>query len=394
MATPSGPPEFPLDPKTNSNVPSDGVDEQVERMRIDEKSDASDRELVSLVYKSESIVQAFADRWPGRRELEEMSRSFGPELVRVALARILAQVTPNRYFYEQVEAILRDSPDLRPSSILWLNRREPPVLSPKDLVNRYELCIVSSVAPSQLGRDWGSHVNDWKHWARLSGMTTSVIETRKSQSLLSNSEIIRRFLRENPHDRRIIATLGQGSTEFRMLIDQLAKLDPIAKLGPMKDRQEFDGIRAWVNVSGVIHGATGLSQGQSPKWAQQLDRAATSFKDFMRGWPSQMSSQLSAGNIRLRQATDWRELPFVCVSLFGFPNVGDVPLGQKGRFLNLAKLGPNDGACLFHDSIVKPGYVIPVPHMSHSAESMRLAPWMMATLRALKNSGRDQSWPA
>lgn len=353
------------------------VEDQIAKMRVDENGESSDRELVSLAYRSEAIVEAFSDRWPTARELEEMSKTFGPELVQVALARILSRVTPNRYFYEQVESVLRDSPDLRPSSILWINKREPPVLSPKELTNRYELCIVSSVDPFQKGRQWGSHVGEWQHWARLSGMTTSVIETRKSQSLLSNAETIRRFLIENPHERRILATMGQGSTEFRLLLDQLSKLGTLS---------ELEGLRAWVNVCGIVNGATGLNETLKSPW----ERRSNQLVQFMRGWPSQITQHLSASNPRLRLAPDWRGLNLVAVSLVGLPTVGDVAMGLKGRYLSLAKKSPNDGVCTFHDSIVRPGYVIPVPHLSHSAESMRLAPWMMATLRALKNSGDNR----
>lgn len=341
--------------------------------------DASDREVVSLAYRSESIVEAFPDRLPNQREIEEMSLAFGPELVQMALLRILGRISPNRYFYEQVEATLRDSPDLKPSSMLWLNKREPPVLSPRDLAHRYELCIVASVDPASPGAEWGAHVREWQHWARLSGMTTDVIQTKKGQSLLSNAETIRKFLAENPHDRRIIATLGQGGTEMRLLIDHLSRTESL---------DEFEGVRAWLNVSGIIHGASGLSKMRESKWNQKAD----SVKQFFRGWPASISAQLSSENMRLRQELDWKTIPFVCVSLVGFPNVGDVAVGHKGQFMNLVRRSPNDGVCLFHEAIVKPGYIIPVPHMSHRAEAMRLAPWFMATVRSLKAGSRaDQS---
>ncbi len=341
--------------------------------------DVSDRELVSLAYRSETIVAAFPDRIPNQREVEEMSAAFGPELVQMALLRILGQISPNRYFYEQVEATLRDSPDLRPSSMLWLSQREPPVLSARDLTHRYELCIVASVDPASPGAEWGAHVREWQHWARLSGMTTDVILTKKSQSLLSNADVIRKFLAGNPHERRIVATVGQGGTEMRLLVDQLMRTQSL---------DEFEGVRAWLNVSGIIHGASGLSLMRESKWNQKADAV----RQFFRGWPASISAQLSAESARLRQELDWQNLPFVCVSLVGFPSVSDVAVGHKGQFMRLERRSPNDGVCLFHEAIVKPGYIIPVPHMSHRAESMRLAPWFMATVRALKAGSRaDQS---
>ena len=103
---------------------------------------------------------------------------------------------------------------------------------------------------------------------------------------------------------------------------------------------------------------------------------------MMKGWPSTIAHQLSHTNPRLRLEPELQGLPFVCVSMVGFPGVADVPAGLKGSFLSMARTAPNDGLSYFHEAILRPGYVVPVPGMSHKAEAERLGPWFQAVLTA------------
>jgi hypothetical protein len=350
-----------LKPKVSSATP------QSEVINLPTFSDASDRTLVNLTHKSAMIVDAFPDRIPNARELEDMTRSFGLELVSVALAKILSSISPNRIFLERVDRTYRD---IRLDSRTFKERekdlRESHARVP--LEERAELCVIESVSPLTPGAKWGAHVEDWRSWGRRAGLTTDVIQTIRGKSLIANAEIIRRELASQPHDRRIIATIGQGSAEFRLLIEQLLKTAP----------HELDGIQMWINVAGLVRGGTGITKRRSTWWSEKMMALSCA----LRGWPSSIGRQLSSVNPRLRAEPELQGLPFVCVSMVGFPNVTQVPAGLKGAFMDLARTGPNDGVTLFHESIVRPGYIVPIPGMSHRAEIERLGPWFQAVLAA------------
>lgn len=334
-----------LEPESNSNEP------QLPRFE-----DASDRTALNLAHKAGMIVEAFPDRIPNARELEDMTRAFGLDLVTMALVKIIAGVSPNKYFFERVDRVYRD---------IQLGLFEPAPMKQED---RAELCIIESVDPLVSGANWGGHVEQWRSWGRKAGLTTDVIQTSKKNSLLANAEIIRRELALQPHDRRIIATVGQGGAEFRLLLEQLLKTAP----------HELHGIQMWVNVAGLVRGGSGVRLKRQGWW----DRKALEISSLMRGWPASISRQLSNTNPRLAPEPSLQGLPFVCVSMVGLPTVGDVPTGLKGSYLKMASRGPNDGLATFHESLLRPGYIVPVPGMSHRAEPQRLGPWFQAVLAA------------
>ncbi len=326
-------------------------------------SEASDLTLVNLTHKSAMIVDAFPDRIPNARELKDMTRAFGLELVSVSLAKILSTVSPNKFFLERVDRHYRD---IRLDSRGVSQRMVTHANVPQD--ERAELCVIESVSPLTPGAKWGAHVEEWRSWGRRAGLTTDVIQTNKNNSLIANAEVIRKELANQPHDRRIIATIGQGSAEFRLLLEQLLKTAP----------HELEGIQMWINVSGLVRGGSGIANRRSSWWT----RKTMALTCALRGWPASIGRQLSSLNPRLRVEPELRGLPFVCVSMVGFPSVTQVPAGLKGEFIELARTGPNDGVAHFHESIIRPGYVVPIPGMSHRSESERLGPWFQAVLTA------------
>ena len=308
--------------------------------------ESSDRTVVNLAHKSALIVEAFPDRIPNARELADMTRAFGPDLVTMSLTKILAQVSPNKYFLDRVDRIYRD---LRLDGRVRDENDKTAALVPQ--TDRAELCVIESVDDLTPGAKWGGHVETWRSWARSVGLTTDVIQTESKNSLLANADVIRRELALQPHDRRIIATVGRGGAEFRLLLEQLLKTAP----------HELEGIQMWINVAGLIRGGSGVA-GRHRRWWRRKTHA------------------LSHTNPRLRAEPELHGLPFVCVSMVGFPALVEVPVGLKGSFAEMAKSSPNDGLATFHESIIRPGYVVPVPGMSHAAESARLKPWFQAVL--------------
>lgn len=357
--------EKPEQEKPGPVAPSSKEPAQTNEPVLPRFDEPSDRTALNLAHKSAMIVDAFPDRLPNARELEEMTRAFGLELVTMALVKIIAGVSPNKYFLERVDRAYRD---------IQLGIYEAPTSM---LDERTELCVIESVDPLTPKAKWGGHVESWRSWGRRVGLTTDVIQTVKGNSLLANADIIRRELALQPHDRRIIATVGQGGAEFRLLLEQLLKTAP----------HELYGIQMWVNVAGFIRGGSGVRLKRKSWW----DRKMLKLSSRLRGWPSSMPNQLSSTNPRLSSEPALQGLPFACVSMVGLPSIGDVPTGLKTEFLEMASRGPNDGLATFHESLLRPGYIVPVPGMSHRAEPERLGPWFQAVLATAIGSDREIS---
>ncbi len=332
-------------PEIDSTKSSPGLSLEPEPLLPDLR-ERSDRTIMNLAHKAAMVVDAFPDRIPNARELADMTRAFGPDLVTVSLTKILAQVSPNKYFLDRVDRIYRD---LRLDGRVRDERDLLSALVPQ--ADRAELCVIESVDDLTPGAKWGGHVETWRSWARKVGLTTDVIQTDRRNSLLANAEVIRRELALQPHDRRIIATVGRGGAEFRLLLEQLLKTSP----------HELEGIQMWINVAGLIRGGSGVSSRS-------------------RRWWRRKAHHLSHSNPRLRAEPELQGLPFVCVSMVGFPALAEVPVGLKVSYLEMSSSSPNDGLATFHESIIRPGYIVPVPGMSHAAESARLGPWFQAVL--------------
>jgi hypothetical protein len=322
-------------------------------------SDRTDRQLLNLAHKATQIIEAFPDRLPNTREMEEMTRVFGVDLVNVALIKILAAISPNRFFLERVDHAIRE---LRYSG----NRSSKLDLRGSLGADAPEFCVIESQDPFATRSRWGGHVNEWRDWARSCGLTTEVLRTEQRLHPLENASLIREQLAKNPHEHRIIASVGQGSAEFRLLVEQLLKSAP----------HELHGIRLWINVCGLIRGAS------SPTIANAVDRRFNSCSYRLQGWPLAVGDYLGRLNPRLRLEPDFCKLQMVNVSIVGIPSLENAPFGLKSSFDHLSARGPNDGVVMFHDSIVRPGYILPIAGMSHRAEPEKLGLWLKAVLRA------------
>jgi hypothetical protein len=85
------------------------------------------------------------------------------------------------------------------------------------------------------------------------------------------------------------------------------------------------------------------------------------------------------------EAWSWKgEVPLppgmMVTSIVGAPLAPHMPSGLLAKYLDLAEMGPNDGALLLSEAMVEPSAVIPVPGMSHWCEPVKLKPVLQRTL--------------
>lgn len=316
-----------------------------------------------LKLKAQPLVEAFGGRLPLKRELADINEHFG-----IAMAMAV--------FAQGVEAADRHGPFLRRLRSLSIPK------SKIGSAQSFDVAIIPSTLP-QSGREWGSHVETWRAWARELGFQTTVIETDPKAPVVENARTIARKLISEPHPLRILVSYGQGSAEVRRLLERKV----IAENGSAAEPTfgyEWSGIAAWINVCGAIQGSTS-SQLLTKSFAR---RALSNLR---------MRAKGRNPNVLLETSADqgfWRkpyQIPsgLKVINIVGLPFMNSVPQGLRHLYYQMATQGPNDGVVDLYESLVQPGWIVPILEMSHRAEDYKLKPLLQRSLVALAESSAE-----
>jgi hypothetical protein len=147
--------------------------------------------------------------------------------------------------------------------------------------------------------------------------------------------------------------------------------------------EEVAGIRAWVNVCGSFAGATTSRISQENRLKRLLLR---------------LRMKVAGRNpITLAETSSlfplWRRpLPMppglLITSLIGVPYRPQIPVGTglNLSYDELAKTSPNDGVVTVLEAAAHPGYLVPIPGMSHRAEDRLLEPFFKRLLGVIATS--------
>jgi hypothetical protein len=227
-------------------------------------------------------------------------------------------------------------------------------------------------------RKWGDHVETWRAWARRLGFQTEVIETDPRRSIAANARMIFEYLARSPHRPRIIATYGQGSAEFRYLLQRRVNREtshrpPNQMLSQLPE--ELAGVRGWINVCGAFSGAGSSRALQGHRLSRLLMRLR--MKVAGRN-PITLAETSSAFPI-------WHKPlvvpPRLCIaSLIGVPYRWQVPVQLQLHYDALAKTTPSDGVVGVFEAAAYPGLIVPIAGMSHRAPATLLEPIFSRTL--------------
>jgi hypothetical protein len=330
-------------------------------------NDAVELTELGLLKRAAPIVDLLAGRLPTSKELTELTSEFGRELAAAVLWRAVSQSEFHGAFSRSV----------RSTKLATLEQLRP-------LTSQFEITLIASNF-MQSGRNWGDHVDEWRTWARALGFTTDDIATRSGASVSANARLISEHLRGSRQPKaRIMLSYGQGTSELRYLFDRRLdrNLDRRLEHGGRERKgdavSELSGIRGWISVCGSFAGS---------QLATELKR------NFLLRAKTQLAMRMDGRNpLTLKEsATDfplWRrpsQVPTetMVASLFGIPYLTQVPIELRASYLRLSNIGPNDGVLLSADSIVHPGLAVPVPGLTHRAESVILEPMLKRLMLAI-----------
>lgn len=306
---------------------------------------------MEISLRASQYGQVFEGRLPSSRELKNVTEELGLEMATGILLKVLQDSPLHGEFGRRMRA-----------------------LDPNDPVDRspvFKTVEVAIVASNHFlsGRKWGDHVEPWRIWARQLGFTTEVIETQAQASVADNARIIREFLSKNPHSRRIVASYGQGASEFRYLLHRLKSLNAFG---------EVDGVQGWLNICGTFGGSTlnqKMMESTFRRWNEKLKMKWAGRN------PVALMETASGFSVWNQPAPIAREM--TTVSLVGLPQRMQIPNGLHSSYEILAQEQPNDGVVTFLEAVAHPGFVLPILGMNHRAAEIKLKPIFERTLMLL-----------
>ena len=309
---------------------------------------------MGLLQKAGPFVEALCGRLPTHAELRVIRDEMGSDFATAVLAKAIHASHVHGPFASQVRAY-----DLTQV----MSARAPM----RQITRQFEVVLVASNLPES-GRKWGDHIELWRMWARQMGFTTDDIQTLPHYTISQNARVIAEHLGNRYHPHRIVVTFGQGSSEFRFLLEKrLAERD--------RDLGALASVRAWLNICGSFGGSARHAM-INRSW---LRRMTTGLRMRLDGRQPVTLMETSSNYPLWRRKMNVPPETLVA-SLFGLTYGAQMPQGLNSSYLELAHLGPNDGAVLSLDAIAHPGLVVPVSGLTAKGESSLLEPMLKKLL--------------
>lgn len=184
--------------------------------------------------------------------------------------------------------------------------------------------------------------------ARAAGLRVAVLPVASAGTARSNADTIRTLLPEYCVDPTVLVSLSKGAADVRLAFETMTALPPTLK--------------AWVIVSGLVHGTPAVDRLTGRWWSRGLLRALLA----RNGAPFSLAKEFTANGSSALNRRAQAPQGILVINLIGCPLSHD--LGTRfGRIRHrqMAPLGPNDGLGLLRDAIVEPGLVYPVWGADH-----------------------------
>jgi hypothetical protein len=201
--------------------------------------------------------------------------------------------------------------------------------------------------------------------ARAAGLEVEVLPVDSAGTAHENGIRLRTLLAERCTDRTVLVSLSKGAADVRVALESMPPPP---------------GLRAWVIVSGLLHGTPAIDHLMRRWWRRLglrllLARYRAPFElvhEFSARGPSPLNRPAFAPD------------GLLVINLFGCPlsdHLG-TRFGRR-RHRELAPHGPNDGLTLLRDAIVEPGLAYPLwgaDHYFRTAEVPRVLSRLIAFL--------------
>jgi hypothetical protein len=184
--------------------------------------------------------------------------------------------------------------------------------------------------------------------AERAGLDVEVVPVESGGSARQNAAILCELLPRRASEPTVIVSLSKGSADLRLAFEEMATAPA--------------GVRAWINVCGLLRGTPAIDRLLQRWWRRWLLRMIIRRGG---GSPELPGEFTTASSSPLRRAMHAPRGVLV-INLLGFPLRDHLatPFGRL-RHRQMARYGPNDGLGLLRDAIIEPGLTYPVWGADH-----------------------------
>ena len=131
-------------------------------------------------------------------------------------------------------------------------------------------------------------------------------------------------------------------------------------LGHLLTIEDTQHVRAWINAGGLIHGSP-LADDWTGLPRSLLARPIMAWQ----GWSWDSLRSLRTDRTEARRAQISLPDHVLVTNYVGVPMGSQITHGAQGRYRRLGRLGPNDGATLLADALVRDGITVTEPGSDH-----------------------------
>jgi hypothetical protein len=201
--------------------------------------------------------------------------------------------------------------------------------------------------------------------ARAAGLDVEVLPVDSAGTAHANGRRLRELLAERCTDHTVLVSLSKGAADVRVALESMPPPP---------------GLRAWVIVSGLLHGTPAIDHLMRRWWRRWGLRLLMARYHA----PVELVHEFSAAGPSPLNVRACAPPGLLVINLFGCPQSAHLGtrFGRR-RHRELAHLGPNDGLTLLRDAIVEPGLAYPLwgaDHYFRTADVPRVLERLMAFL--------------
>lgn len=314
-------PRFPVESKFLGETLSTTVDSEVARYYLENYLQGS-RLNPDLDTRIGELYNQQKEAIPTREELKKISERFSVDFAALFLADRLWADENNRKIQNLFNRLLKDK---------------------RSIPNLLEICSSSYMILFVPGWDYvenghltGADFAEPRKLVTGLGIENYLVEIPTTGSVEDNADYLTKELMARSKSGKNIILVGASSAGPAIHLC----------LGEMLDRHGFNGVKAWVNLGGILQGSPLIDHYQ--EWPQRwLFNTAI----WYQGWDKKKILSMSVKQSRDRFVRLNINKNMVVINYMGLPLSGQLSKYSKDKYPLLASKGPNDGLTLLRDVI-------------------------------------------
>jgi len=317
----SSTPQFPVKSKFLGETISTTVDSEVTRYYLENYLQGSrlnpDFDVkIDLLYKQQKKAI------PTRDELKKISDRFSVDFAPLFLADRLWADENNRKIQNFFNHLLKD----KKSILNFL----------KNKTSSYMLLFVPGWDYVENGHLTGADFAEPRKLVTGLGIENYLVEIPTNGSVEDNADYLTKELIVRNKSGKNIILVGASSAGPAIYLS----------LGEMMDKHEVKGVKAWVNLGGILQGSPLIDHYQ--EWPQ---RWLFNTVIWYQGWDKEKMLSMSVKQSRSRFERLDIKKNILIINYMGLALSGQLSKYSKDKYPLLASKGPNDGLTLLRDVI-------------------------------------------